>query len=842
MRTGTIFLGGLAGAVLFAGAAQAEIIPVDLNGVVGVSADGTEVAGTSVSNGSNRAFRWTQSGGAIELGYLGSVAATSYARSISANGLAVVGASMNNSGQLEPFRWHESSGMAGLGFLPNSTYGQAYGVSADGGVVVGRSDVSNVPHAFRWTSSGMTDLGTMTGGSGGAASAVSGDGDVVVGCGNSSSFGSEAFIWTQATGMNGLGGALPSDTPHYSNTQSCATAVAFVPAVPTVSDAYTVVAGTRTLYSDTGLETQAFRWSEATGKVGLGFLPGDTDSNATGISADGRVVVGQSSGGSNGIRAFRWTYAGGMQSVADWLAEAGISSAEWQYLYEATATNGDGSVIVGNGRRFSPGNDQGWLANLDPPPPDTTPADFNFVNQAGVARSSEITSASVTITGINTAAAISVTGGEYSIDCDGTFTASDGNISNDQTVCVRHTSSASFSTATDTTLTVGGVIKTFTSTTAAQDTTPNAFSFADQPGVAPSTPIISNAVVIGGLNDAVAISVSGAAGSEYSIGCTATFTATAGTITSGQTVCVRHTSSASNSTATNTVLTVGGVSDTFTSTTAAAPAAPGGGGGGSLPSLTLLMLSLMTGLGRLLREFAAPRVSLLATGAGTLSGDLPMPEAAEKVRTQAVVSLVLVSDDARFRSALQAAVSGSRHLRLDAAYPSAAALRASGAVPADRYCLIDVGLPDVNGIELLRELKARHPSQRVAALMPLDQPHTALVAICSGAEGLIEKDAPAAALIASLARFAFGEAWFSPRCAAHLLKLANHPDLAAALPLSLLQRRVLRALCSDHHRREDEVAQGLDLKLDLVRACLRDIRDLLRAPRWSATIIQTLRV
>jgi hypothetical protein len=51
------------------------------------------------------------------------------------------------------------------------------------------------------------------------------------------------------------------------------------------------------------------------------------------------------------------------------------------------------------------------------------------------------------------------------------------------------------------------------------------------------------------------------------------YVSSAGTAQNGDTFAVRHTSSSSNSTATNTVLTVGGVSDTFTSTTIASSAA-----------------------------------------------------------------------------------------------------------------------------------------------------------------------------------------------------------------------------------------------------------------------------
>jgi len=199
-------------------------------------------------------------------------------------------------------------------------------------------------------------------------------------------------------------------------------------------------------------------------------------------------------------------------------------------------------------------------------PADTTPDAFTFTDQTNVALSSTITSNTITVSGISAASAISISGGTYSIN-GGAYTATSGTITNGQTVSVRHTSSASNSTATNTTLTIGGVSDTFTSTTLAfvADTTPDAFTFTDQTNVALNDTITSNTITVSGINAASAISISGG---TYSINGGA-YTSTSGTVTNGQTVSVRHTSSASNSTATNTTLTIGGVSDIFTSTTLA---------------------------------------------------------------------------------------------------------------------------------------------------------------------------------------------------------------------------------------------------------------------------------
>jgi hypothetical protein len=96
---------------------------------------------------------------------------------------------------------------------------------------------------------------------------------------------------------------------------------------------------------------------------------------------------------------------------------------------------------------------------------DTTPDVFSFTDQSGVGLSGTTTSAAVTVTGIDAAADITVSGGTYSIN-GGAFTAVAGTVSSGDEVRARHTSSASYLTATNTVVTIGGVSDTFTSITA----------------------------------------------------------------------------------------------------------------------------------------------------------------------------------------------------------------------------------------------------------------------------------------------------------------------------------------------------------------------------------------
>jgi hypothetical protein len=199
---------------------------------------------------------------------------------------------------------------------------------------------------------------------------------------------------------------------------------------------------------------------------------------------------------------------------------------------------------------------------------DTTPAAFTFTPLTGSALNTALTSNAITVTGIDTPVPITITGGTYSIN-GAAFTSNAGVVSNGQTVVVRQTTSGVNNTPTTATVTIGGVSAPFTTTTltvGGNDTTPNAFTFTNMTSVAVSTVVTSAPITVSGITAPAPITVTGG---TYAIN-GGTFTSAAGTVTNGQTVAVRHTSSASNSTVTTTTLTIGGVSGAFTSTTEAA--------------------------------------------------------------------------------------------------------------------------------------------------------------------------------------------------------------------------------------------------------------------------------
>jgi uncharacterized membrane protein len=84
---------------------------------------------------------------------------------------------------------------------------------------------------------------------------------------------------------------------------------------------------------------RAFRWTEAGGMQSLGVLSGATDSIALGVSRDAAVIVGFNySLSTTDPRAFKWTAAQGMTELPVLPGGSGAL---------ATAASLDGSIVVG---------------------------------------------------------------------------------------------------------------------------------------------------------------------------------------------------------------------------------------------------------------------------------------------------------------------------------------------------------------------------------------------------------------------------------------------------------------------------------------------------------------
>ena len=194
---------------------------------------------------------------------------------------------------------------------------------------------------------------------------------------------------------------------------------------------------------------------------------------------------------------------------------------------------------------------------------DTTPDSFSIAAITGANPNSLISSSPVTISGIETATPVTVSGDgapEFSLNGGSTW-ATSGNVFSGVSIIVRLTSGG-FLEERIATLTVGGVQGFFQVTSRAQDVTPDGFAFADRLA-SPGATVASDPATVSGFEGSVAISVSGSGSPSYRID-GGEWTTEPGTVTVGRQVQIRLTAAETESTSRSATLTVGATSASFT--------------------------------------------------------------------------------------------------------------------------------------------------------------------------------------------------------------------------------------------------------------------------------------
>lgn len=323
-----------------------DIHPIILSGDTNpraVSGNGLTVVGTDTSTGGFRAFRIV--GGTHSLLNLDASGSFSEAAAASQDGLVIVGHT-DISGVIHAAIWNGVS----LTTLPLGAYAEmrATGVSADGLTVVGfMVDVNGRTDAFYRDSLNFVSLASLSGLLHTKATGVSGDGSLIVGTVSNDFFFSpiarDGFIHDRVgvtltvinprgDGVAGFGSRPFTEMTGISADGSTSIGVSYsIGSSPTTDGLAFRRASNGTItslgnlggawsipnaisangavivgQSANGSSEEAFVYQNGT-MTGLGFLSGGSTSNATGVSADGSVIVGYGDVTGGAIHAF--TYA-----------------------------------------------------------------------------------------------------------------------------------------------------------------------------------------------------------------------------------------------------------------------------------------------------------------------------------------------------------------------------------------------------------------------------------------------------------------------------------------------------------------------------------------------------
>jgi DNA-binding NarL/FixJ family response regulator len=181
------------------------------------------------------------------------------------------------------------------------------------------------------------------------------------------------------------------------------------------------------------------------------------------------------------------------------------------------------------------------------------------------------------------------------------------------------------------------------------------------------------------------------------------------------------------------------------------------------------------------------------------------------------VRLFLVDDHPLVRDGLRARPGQLPGLAIVGEAGSAQEAIAQVAMLQPDLVLTDVGMKDMNGIELAGVLLERQPALHIVMLSMYDNPEYVQRALQAGARGYVLKDAPAGEIVAAIQAVTAGGTFLSPAVSQRLFRnQAQRPTLTPR------ESEILTALGRGESSKQ--IARDLDLSVRTVEAHRQSIK------------------
>lgn len=156
------------------------------------------------------------------------------------------------------------------------------------------------------------------------------------------------------------------------------------------------------------------------------------------------------------------------------------------------------------------------------------------------------------------------------------------------------------------------------------------------------------------------------------------------------------------------------------------------------------------------------------------------------------MKILLVDDHALIRQGLRLAFQQTMGFKLTA--EASSGIEALNLLATERFQVVvmDINLPDMNGLEVIRQMREQGDQTPVLVLSMHSEESLGLRAIRAGADGYMSKEAAPVDILQTLRRLAAGKKHFSPELMYRLLQKKAHEG---AVPHDQLSDREYQVLC-----------------------------------------------
>jgi DNA-binding NarL/FixJ family response regulator len=204
--------------------------------------------------------------------------------------------------------------------------------------------------------------------------------------------------------------------------------------------------------------------------------------------------------------------------------------------------------------------------------------------------------------------------------------------------------------------------------------------------------------------------------------------------------------------------------------------------------------------------------------------------------------VIIIEDNELLRDSLKEAINNSSSIKCKNAFSSGEAaldfIEKEELVPD--IILLDIGLPGINGIQLIPEIRKLTPSSKIVILTVHDDNENVFNAICAGASGYLLKDLSADNIVNSINEVMNGGAPMNSHIAKKVLNMFRDQNLKTdGYSLSDREKEILSFLVDGLSKKQ--IAEKIFLSHHTVDSHLRNIYAKLEVHSRSSAISKAIR-
>ena len=202
------------------------------------------------------------------------------------------------------------------------------------------------------------------------------------------------------------------------------------------------------------------------------------------------------------------------------------------------------------------------------------------------------------------------------------------------------------------------------------------------------------------------------------------------------------------------------------------------------------------------------------------------------------IKVAVVDDDEEIRLNFEDQLRRSQQFQLVGSFSSAEAALMELPDCRPNVVLMDINLPGIDGVECVRQLKAKLPTVQFIMLTVYQDSDRLISSLTAGASGYLLKRTPPNKLLSAIREVCSGGAPMTPEMARRVVQHFQHVPAPSLPPLTPRENDVLAQLAKGYCYKE--IADHLDIGIGTLQGYVSTIYDKLRVHSRTEAVVKYL--